>query len=605
MKKLKIMLLVVLALGLCSAILGADAKASLVQSELRSFKIDFANSPQIQESNGSEPYRATVLSEGFSSATFPPAGWINYDLDGIGKEWSRATNRYHSSPASARHEGGGTLALEHRGLLVTPLISIDDMELKTLTFWNYTESPGNMLADEGHMVLYTSDPSHENWYILWDEDQPSASWEKVELSLDRVGSEPVYFGFYYQSRGFFSNTDTWYIDDVEITTTNVKILPVINTPNPDLNRYVEATIKLDAGVDEAILWYSYDNVTWYASDMQEDLDTTEPDIWWSVIPAGGQMNQEVFYKVWVKDLLGYECETDVYSYKVQDPVWVFYDYGVNEYQGIMPANLGNNTWGAFNFFHNPFHGTGASLYLYRTEAASFYPQSNVHLQIYFYTPAEDGEYALSRSYFDTPPAVNMTGLQGGGWDIFEFADFNNSEPIEITDQFFAIAFENLPNTGNDNTNSYFIFNMKYDYGMCGSTHSNDPGAWYIFTDVKGTWAISAEIGFGQILEVPVPGLEIAMFEGYPNLTWNAVDNALSYNLYGSPEPYIPLEDWTCLHPGLDRLDYQYIDTLANPRMFFYVTASSKVDGSKANGTSQNENLRCKAHGQKTQGAQFK
>jgi len=1146
MKKLKIMLLVVLALGLCSAILAADAKASLASSGLKPYKTGFKGLPQFPQISGAAGYRDPVYSENFNSTTFPPTGWVRYDLDGGGNQWSRATNQSHSSPSSASHAGGTIIATAQQGLLVSPLLTIPETGLAGFSFWKYTTSPNNMLAG-GHLVLITDDPTHNDWYILWEETSPSASWTQTQVSLAGLNGIGVYFGFLYECGGFFTSKDTWFIDDVELftmpsyelsmdvspedsgttfpilgtldvpqnstvnvaaspgfgytwshwdgdvangslartsvlmngdksltanfapynmdnlfvqdqsgdnaytsvidgstdfeaaeyfvapaeeihkivfyglaaynngtswvewtpretepfivrfydgdantmpdwnnatpvavtgkvysigyppgwsyngykveldlptpvaqssgwvsvqlnktagvngwflilesesgndglhalragteseftegdlmlelwgegasgppappvlvyplgltglpkdgfnsrwqmgagggmpesytlvlyedeenypdnpfeiweeisgtqfnpvldlgkpmsyeygerwywaveaygdgetslselssfqimadptishfpwcegfepytdftlefppwtlydrdgtgtwgiedvdfpnqyytgsyiifnpSTTNppldtqgweahggnryaacfaangtanndwlisppisavadlkvrfhaksitanyglerfkvlvsttdtnpdsfiqispgtyieapvdwtqyqyplnypgqviyvaiqcvsndafvfmvddfclftgdvadfdpptIKFLPVVNTANPDQHRYVEATITDESTVAEATVFMSYDNGnTWYNWEMEEDDEATEPDIWWGVIPAGGELDQEILYFIRAKDVHGNEADTDVYSIEVADPVWVFYDYGVENYSAIMPTIPATDTWGTLNLFHNPFYSTGASLYLYRTEAATAYPQSNVHLQIYLHTPAE-GSAILARPYFATPPVVNMTGMDGGGdWDLFEFANFNNGEPIEITDQFFAIAFENLPNTGNDDTNSYFLFNTDYDYGMYAITWSANPGNLYVFNDTSGTWAISAEIGFGQPGEVPAPQITIVMDDGFPTVNWDAVEGAVSYNVYGTNDPYLPLELWERLKEGWPHLTYPHL--IDEPYQFFYVTASSQLDGSKAQTTAKKETLR--------------
>lgn len=1157
MKKLKIMLLVVLALGLCSAVLAADPQASLARSGLKPYKTGFKGLPQFQEISGAAGHRNPIYSEDFNSTTFPPTGWVRYDLDGGGNQWSRATNQSHSSPSSATHAGGNIIASAQQGLLVSPLLAIPETGLTGFSFWKYTTSPNNMIAG-GHLVLITDDPTHNDWYILWEETSPSASWTQTQISLAGLNGIEVYFGFLYECGGLFSSKDTWFIDDVELFTMpsydlsmdvspegsgttfpvlgtvqapqnstlniaaspgfgytwdqwngdvanpalarttvymdedksltanftpygldelfvqdgagsnaytsvkdgatdyevaeyfsapaeeinklvihglamyhdgtgwvewtpgasepfivrfyegdantvpdwnnpttvpatskvfsigptwsytgykveldlatpvemsagwvsvqmnkdagaggwfllleaengndglhairggddpgftegdtmlelwgtgatgaptppvlvypvdltnlhkdgfnfrwqmgagggmpesyalvlyedeehypdnpfdvweeiyatqfnpvldldhpmsyeygerwywaveaygdgeaslsqlssfqimadpiisqfpwcdgfepytdfalefppwtlhdgdgtgtwgiedvdypnqfytgsyiifnpsmtnppldtqgweahggnkyaacfaangsanndwlisppisaveglkvrfyarsitdmyglerfkvlvsttgtdpnsftqispgnyiqpptewtqyqypldypgeviyvaiqcvsndafvfmvddfclftgdiadfdppNIKILPVVNTPNPDQHRFVDATIIDESTVAEATLYMSYDDGdSWYYWEMEEDLEATQPDIWWGAIPAGEEMDLEILYFIRAKDVHGNEAETDIYSFVVEDPVWVFYDYGVESYSAIMPSEIAPDTWGVFNFFHNPFYGTGSSLYLYNTEAAIYHPQTNVHMQIYLYTPAEDGEEALQRPYFATPIQVNLTGVDtGADWDIFAFEDFNDGEPIEITDQFFAIAFENLTDTGIEDTNSYFLFNMDHDYGMYGLTISSNPGAWYTFSDAKGMWAISAEIGFGQPGEVPAPGITIVLDEGFPVVNWDAVDSAVSYNVYGSNDPYIPLNEWTRLESGWPHLTYPHL--IDEPYKFFYVTASSQSDGNKAQSTAKRETLRLQTQtlGRKTWG----
>lgn len=80
-----------------------------------------------------------------------------------------------------------------------------------------------------------------------------------------------------------------------------------------------------------------------------------------------------------------------------------------------------------------------------------------------------------------------------------------------------------------------------------------------------------------ILGVEAPIVSIILDGGYPTIEWAEVTGAVSYNVYGSndPEALVP---WTPIESGIQDLGYMYAGT--EPYLFFYVTASTEMDGSK-------------------------
>jgi len=80
------------------------------------------------------------------------------------------------------------------------------------------------------------------------------------------------------------------------------------------------------------------------------------------------------------------------------------------------------------------------------------------------------------------------------------------------------------------------------------------------------------------LETEAPIISVVLEDGFPLIYWDEVDGADSYNLYGSNDPYAP-RPWDLIVGGTADLGYSYIED--DPFQFFYATASTEADGSKA------------------------
>ena len=88
----------------------------------------------------------------------------------------------------------------------------------------------------------------------------------------------------------------------------------------------------------------------------------------------------------------------------------------------------------------------------------------------------------------------------------------------------------------------------------------------------------------QIVEVDTPENVTIYLDGYPVVSWDAVEGAQSYNVYGSDDPYTPMSEWTLLEAGIQDLGYYYEGE--EDFQFFVVTASSEFDGSKGRSASE-------------------
>lgn len=80
------------------------------------------------------------------------------------------------------------------------------------------------------------------------------------------------------------------------------------------------------------------------------------------------------------------------------------------------------------------------------------------------------------------------------------------------------------------------------------------------------------------LETEAPIISVMLEDGFALIYWDEVDGAESYNLYGSNDPYAP-KPWDLIVGGTADLGHSYIED--DPFHFFYATASTEADGSKA------------------------
>lgn len=148
-----------------------------------------------------------LLSEGFESATFPPAGWSVYDVDGVAPVWDRTTSYKHNGAASVRHNYGASGTIQD-GWVVTPPLVLTGGEY--LSFWEQTlyfpfyVYHGLMISDG------SPDPADGDYVELSEIDNVSTSWTKRSFSLSAYAGKTVYLAFRYQGE----DADAWMIDDV-------------------------------------------------------------------------------------------------------------------------------------------------------------------------------------------------------------------------------------------------------------------------------------------------------------------------------------------------------------------------------------------------------
>ncbi|MCK4981007.1 MAG: choice-of-anchor J domain-containing protein, partial [Candidatus Delongbacteria bacterium] len=160
-----------------------------------------------------------LLYEGFEGSTFPPNDWTMQIVDptGIGFqqfEPDGLVSGVHSGSYSAYHHYGGATNFND-DWLITPLVSIPDSSIVSLSFWQL-----------GYEMEYVSSGYHEiavstdmaTWDVIYTGHPPFGAsgngevWEKIILSLQAFAGQDVYIGFHYVG----NYEEQWYIDDVEL-----------------------------------------------------------------------------------------------------------------------------------------------------------------------------------------------------------------------------------------------------------------------------------------------------------------------------------------------------------------------------------------------------
>jgi hypothetical protein len=153
--------------------------------------------------------QVTLLEEGFEDVTFPPAGWANYDVDGVGTQWVRTTASVNSGTASAFHNYSS--AADQTGWLVTPPLAIvPGTQLSFYdrgAFMTWYEYSGAWLSTG------SCDPADGDFVELWEvPNTANYAWRQVQLDLSAYAGETVCLAFRYAG----NDAHTWYLDDVRV-----------------------------------------------------------------------------------------------------------------------------------------------------------------------------------------------------------------------------------------------------------------------------------------------------------------------------------------------------------------------------------------------------
>lgn len=483
--------------------------------------------------------------EGFENA-FPPTDWTLADVDGGGTAWvvNTSATYIHTGAKSAKHAYSTAVPEPgQNGWMITPAVAVPAEGSYVLSWWNYNAFP-TYLVYNGVLVNTTSNPADPNWVELWSADTAASSWSNSVVNLGDYAGQTVYFAFNY--RGY--DADDWYVDDVSIYELTVDEIPPtithvphLNTPRTDVNYAIVATIVDDPtwnnAVTNAQLWYSTDAANYSMIAMTQGTG----NVWSAFIPAQAIVT-EITYYIEASDSENNWSNSDNFSFMVENPTWLWYD------SGTPTTYLGYNTyvWGPMVLFENPYYGTGTPMTLLASDGAA-YNDVTANLHVYSY----DG---TTMTDLITPIPVNFTAQT---YHTFDLSAYN----INITTPFFMISYEDMP-IGN-----YFAFDGTRDYG---TTYAVIQGQGIYVPSSPGTWMLGANITNGTaVLEAPV--VTIASGAMGPELSWNAVDGAVTYKVYGSEDPYAA-QPWAQVH---NTTGTTYTHTGTEPFSFFQVKASTE------------------------------
>jgi len=505
--------------------------------------------------------------EDFEGArVFPPVGWTTADLDGTGSFWAESTLQNHTTGGtkSALH-AYGPLSPESDGWLITPAVSIPFLGTWYLSWWNYNVYGDWMVYNGVKINTFTNDPNDTNWLQIWSQDNPPTSWSNEVVNISDYYGQVVYFAFNYQG----GDADNWYVDDVsvyELTVDNVPptithLPPLLNTPREDINYLVYADIVDDAvwnnPIGGANLYYSTDGGVTYNPAIPMILDAR--DGYYAYIPGQPLATDVTYYIEGWDSELNYG-QSDEFSFSVADPVWIWYDTGAGS-----PTWFGATTqFSPTVLFENPFYGTDTAVKLNAVDGIAYdnaepYEGFNADLYVYGW----DGTGGVEN--FDTILGPVSVFFGDGTYEVFDLTTYD----VQIDYPYFFVRY-NIP-LGN----AYYI-DSTYDYG---TTYVMIGGGLYTLTN-PGSWLLGANVGTGELALYEAPVATIALNgSGNPEVTWAAVDGALSYDVYGSNDPEATWPSgWTVLADNTTGTSYTYTGT--ETMKFFKVVASPFVGGGR-------------------------
>ncbi|MCB5229872.1 MAG: hypothetical protein GX122_06365 [Candidatus Cloacimonetes bacterium] len=177
--------------------------------------------------------------------------------------------------------------------------------------------------------------------------------------------------------------------------------------------------------------------------------------------------------------------------------------------------------------------------------------------------------------------ITQTTCQLGDWNTFDVSSY---DAVVAAGEKFHVAYFQVgayqagaPGIMGDKTEpiSSWITSLAYD-----PAEGWDGPAYY---DEDLCIRVVAE-EVVEIVEIDAPENVIIYLDGYPVVSWDEVEGAQSYNVYGSDDPHAPMSEWTLLEAGIQDLGYFYEGE--EVFKFFIVTASTEFDGSKGRKASE-------------------
>lgn len=501
--------------------------------------------------------------ENFEHTGAMPTGWTVGDVDNDAVTWApySSTTYSHSPTYSMRHLYSDLVPDPgQNGWLVSPPIQLPAEGVGVLTFWSYNQYPAYAVHN-GVWINTDPNPLDPYWVNVWEQDDfTTQAWVQETIDVSAYNGNIIYVAFKYT--GFDANA--WYVDDVGLAfyTSDVLApvlsghLPVLNTPREDLTWPVAVNVQDDAVFNNPItavnMYWSLDGgSTWSAAIP---LTLTTGTTYEGTLPAQ-PLGSTVTYKFEAFDSIG-NMGTATYTYEVADPVWIWYDTGGTGYTGFASYN-----WGPAVYFENPFYGTDTSVQLLGSDGA-------LHN-----ATAGNGPTVANMNVYGEDFEGNLTPLMPTLPVTFTHRTYRTVDlsalNIQITTPWFWISYEDL------GTNRYFLYDATYNY--------TDPLFLFIGGDLytstsTGEWCIGAYVQTGGPALYYAPEPTIALTAGVPTVSWPALSGALSYDVYGTNDPYAA-DPWALLSDNQVGTSYQYTGTAA--MQFFKIVASTNAAGGKS------------------------
>ncbi len=160
--------------------------------------------------------KTDLLTEGFESATFPPAGWSTIHL-GNSYAWARTTSAAHTGGACAwvRYGPQGSSQDEW---LVTPALDFSSLTAPKLAFFEDADYWSDY-GDHHYVMVSTTSPTDPAAFTAVSVMTPANhaingfAGDPVVVDLSAYAGQPV---VYVALRYTGSYADHWYVDDVRV-----------------------------------------------------------------------------------------------------------------------------------------------------------------------------------------------------------------------------------------------------------------------------------------------------------------------------------------------------------------------------------------------------
>ncbi len=480
--------------------------------------------------------------EDFETMIFPPDRWRVVDLSGFDVSWTENGEINHTPDGmfSAYHESN-YLELDD-DWLVTPPLSIPLEYDWELNFWSYLVNI--MDYDQSGVFISTTSPIPPSGFTeLWTPSEINTGWSEIFVDLNPYRGQTIYLGFRYTGFG----AHIWAVDDIKVYSVNIPTddlppeiihLPVLNTLRSDIPYRVMAEIIDDpfynSPIGSAKVIYSVNDGQFLEIEMINEYG----DIYYADIPAQNP-DSEITYFLWAEDIYYNNIMYGEYFFTVADPVWIRYDSGF-----ITGLETSYTTFGAANYFENPYYGTDIPLQLLQVDGMIEIP-TLVTLEIYSFNSWQHMELKHTEQVY----MENITTI-----DL-------SAENITIFDQYFLIGFFGIPPGRSFGVNNMYDYGMSLIYLMGDTILPLEDKAWYI----------GAYLGTGATI-LPVPQVSINMIPGIgAELSWDFIEGANSYRVYGSDNPSDP-DPWNLL---IVTDDHNFVYTGSEQHYFFKVVASSE------------------------------
>lgn len=264
-----------------------------------------------------QSFTQVLLSEGFESGTFPPAGWT-LQTAGAGFDQSIFSlgGLVHGGSYSAAHwDDAGT----QDDWLISPSVIIGETDKASLSFWQ----SGMWISFATFHEAAVSSDGGSTWTQIYSGlpiADPSGSdagvWDNVVLPLNLFSGDTINVGFHYV--GDYS--DQWFIDDIGLYIDNEApaILSVKGNPAllPEIGAFLGNGLLLEVEVSDSTRVDYLKGYYIVGTDTMKTLlfvENPENKKWYAEIPEQSTLVSGTIYFE-TADILGNINTTSCYSF---------------------------------------------------------------------------------------------------------------------------------------------------------------------------------------------------------------------------------------------------------------------------------------------------